>query len=221
MAKTRETIAIQQEAHQVAPAQAMAAVEPQKPSFAAQKKKKKKRLGIILGIVAVVVILIAAFIFYSISQAQKLTKTVYQTAKVDRGTIVKSLSGTGQLASGATKDVDPEVSGTVTNLQVKLGDVVAKGDLLFSIDNDDLADTSASAADALDAAKASLSSAQESLDAAQSQPTVSADKLMKSAQSASAASAGSSGISSSALEAALKAQGLSLDDLAGSGLEYF
>ncbi len=62
----------------------------------------------------------------------------YITEKVSRGTLTTTVSASGNVVVDQLATVDPTISGTVTNLSVKVGDSVEKGQPLFEIINDDL-----------------------------------------------------------------------------------
>lgn len=64
-------------------------------------------------------------------------ETRYVTALVEKGTIISSVSGTGQVSASSQIDIKPEVSGTITGIYVNPGDSVQEGKLLFSIDSTD------------------------------------------------------------------------------------
>jgi RND family efflux transporter MFP subunit len=64
--------------------------------------------------------------------------TSYTTATVERSTMSVTVSGSGNGVVADATQVQPDITGTVKNLSVKLGDEVEKGDLLFKIENSDL-----------------------------------------------------------------------------------
>ncbi|TAK96214.1 efflux RND transporter periplasmic adaptor subunit [Patescibacteria group bacterium] len=66
------------------------------------------------------------------------TVVQYKTATVEKGMLTTSVSGSGNVVVDQISNVDPTISGTVTNLAVKVGDAVKRGQLLFTIDNDQL-----------------------------------------------------------------------------------
>ncbi|WP_347070637.1 biotin/lipoyl-binding protein, partial [Escherichia coli] len=53
-----------------------------------------------------------------------------KTTTVRKGSITISISGAGTLVAGAEKDLSCSTSGTVAELNVGVGDVVRKGDVL-------------------------------------------------------------------------------------------
>ncbi|MEI6587875.1 MAG: efflux RND transporter periplasmic adaptor subunit [Candidatus Moraniibacteriota bacterium] len=79
------------------------------------------------------------------------TAPIYKTAVAEKGMLTSSISGSGNVIVDQLATVDPTISGTVASLAVKIGDPVKKGQLLFTIINDQLG---------VSAAKASASYAQ-------------------------------------------------------------
>ena len=64
--------------------------------------------------------------------------TSYTTATVSKMTLQVTVSGSGNAVVSDVTEVQPDITGTVKSLAVKLGDTVAAGDLLFKITNPDL-----------------------------------------------------------------------------------
>jgi macrolide-specific efflux system membrane fusion protein len=73
--------------------------------------------------------------------------------RVSRGSVVSSVSASGSVASGKSRDLSFGASGTVDAIKVQVGDKVKKGQLLATLDD-------ASAQDDLRSAQASLSAAE-------------------------------------------------------------
>ncbi|MFZ2189441.1 MAG: efflux RND transporter periplasmic adaptor subunit [Candidatus Magasanikiibacteriota bacterium] len=59
----------------------------------------------------------------------------YKTAKVEKGTLVNSISGTGQVAADNQVDIKSKTAGTVTVFNIKNSQEVKEGDLLAQIDS--------------------------------------------------------------------------------------
>ncbi len=95
--------------------------------------------------------------------AQPAAATI-RTATADRGTVTSVVSGTGSLVPSGRMNVNFKVAGTLTEVDVKVGDKVAAGAVLARLDS-----TSQQAA--LAQAQASLASAEANLQAAQSPVT--------------------------------------------------
>lgn len=92
----------------------------------------------------------------------------YKTATVEKGMLVKAVTTTGNVVVDQSASVDPSISGTVRNLAVNVGDSVKKGQLLFTIENDDLSVSAAKAAASLQQSANALNSAKIAVDQARS-----------------------------------------------------
>ncbi len=88
-----------------------------------------------LFILAAIVIVIAAPIVY-FKTKKTTTAVTYRTAQVTKGTLVATVSGTGNVVVNDSAKINPSITGTVANLHVTLGDTVKKGQQLFTITND-------------------------------------------------------------------------------------
>lgn len=88
-------------------------------------------------IVAVIALIVGGYYWYSKSKSAT-TAVSYKTAEAEKGMIVTSISGSGNVIVDQSSTVDPTITGTVANLSVNIGDKVNKGQLLFTIINDDL-----------------------------------------------------------------------------------
>ena len=86
---------------------------------------------------------------------------------VSQGSVTSTVSASGTVQSGTTANANFVTSGTVTEIDVKVGDVVTKGQLLAKVDP-------ASAQGDLATAKANLTAAQQSLTRANSATTTDA-----------------------------------------------
>lgn len=104
--------------------------------MSAQGAPKKRRRWIGWVALAAVVVVVAV-IAISMLGTPTTTGTV-ATSKVVRTTLKVVVSGSGNAIVDDVTEVQPGITGTVRSLSVKLGDTVAKGDLLFKIVNDDL-----------------------------------------------------------------------------------
>jgi HlyD family secretion protein len=104
----------------------------------APRRRRSKR-GKLWGAIAVVaaVLLVSGFLVYSALGKNK-SATQYVTQQVTTGTLTVAVTGSGTTVSNSSTAVDPGVSGTVTQLDVRLGSQVKKGQILFVIDNPDL-----------------------------------------------------------------------------------
>jgi HlyD family secretion protein len=90
-----------------------------------------------VSIIVAVAILAIGYYWYSHSQSVG-TQIQYKTQKAEKGTFLSAVSGSGNISVDQQATVDPTISGTVSNLAVKVGDAVKKGQVLFVIDNNNL-----------------------------------------------------------------------------------
>jgi RND family efflux transporter MFP subunit len=90
-------------------------------------KGDKKRL-----VVAGVVLLVILIVIVKIAKS-KSTQTTYQTATVEKGNIVATVSASGQVLTTNTLSITTEASGVVKKVYVKDGDKVVAGQTLAEI----------------------------------------------------------------------------------------
>src|ERR1700690_2504861 len=83
--------------------------------------KHKKIVGFI-----VIVVLVGIFLWTKSSSSQKATQ--YQTSQVTKGTLVVSLTETGQVSVANKVSIVTQASGIVSNVYIKNGDKVNAGD---------------------------------------------------------------------------------------------
>lgn len=97
-------------------------------------EKKVSRVAIIGFIV---IIVLGGLFLGKILKTNSSSKStaVQQTAKVVRGNIGISISGSGSITSSNRMDVSPAVNGTITKVFFKEGDKVKAGDVMFQIDD--------------------------------------------------------------------------------------
>lgn len=145
-------------------------------------KIKKKNIAII----AVVVIGVG---YYWYSKTHTTTQAIqYKTTVAEKGSLITSVSGSGNVVVDQLATVDPTITGTVSNLQVKIGDNVKKGATLFTIINNDLSVSNDKAAvslqqsrNSVDSAELAIKQAKADYDAAKKSDTASSDqkKILK------------------------------------------
>lgn len=109
----------------------------------------------------VLVVVVGGYYYYKKNQASK-NQVQYVTSTVEKGTLVSSISASGNVIVDNSSNVDPTISGTVANLAVNVGDKVTKGQFLFSIVNDDLSVSVAKSNASLAQAQSSLENAKAS-----------------------------------------------------------
>ena len=88
-------------------------------------------------IIAILIIIGGGYYWYSKANT-KTAAVTDKTAIVEKGTLVSSISASGNVIVDQSATVDPTITGTVANLLVNVGDKVKKGQTLFTIINDDL-----------------------------------------------------------------------------------
>jgi RND family efflux transporter MFP subunit len=90
----------------------------------------------IISIIILAGILYAGYWIYG-NITSTTGETQYVTTTVQKGTIISSITASGQVESSNQINLTAKVSGTITYVGVKAGDKVTKGKTLFSIDNSD------------------------------------------------------------------------------------
>lgn len=112
---------------------------------ASESKKKRfmntaKRLLRSRKIVAIflVLLLIAGFIIWKVL-GNKKQEPQYETAKAEVGTLVTSVSGSGDITSGNSTSVTTKAAGVVKTVYVTNGDTVSKGQRIAEVTLDDYA----------------------------------------------------------------------------------
>jgi len=99
-------------------------------------RRRRLRMAVIVGLV--IVAAVAGFLAYRGLKSNTAAEVSYTTAVVQKMTLTSSVSGTGSVELSQTVAVQPEVSGTVSGLAVKVGDAVEAGQLLLTIVNPEL-----------------------------------------------------------------------------------
>jgi RND family efflux transporter MFP subunit len=107
-------------------------------------------------IVVIALVLIGGGYYWYKKSNTASTAPTYKTAVAEKGMLTSSISGSGNVIVDQLATVDPTISGTVANLAVKVGDPVKKGQLLFTIVNDQLGVSAAKASASYAQAKKSL-----------------------------------------------------------------
>lgn len=124
-------------------------------------KKKKKRKMLIIAVIIIAAIVGAVLWF--IDQSKKAVDNLYSTATAVRGDmdIYYSFSGNTQISD--VQNIICAQSWKLTEIHVKEGDKIAKGDILYTIDEEDYKLAVASAESAIETARLSLSSTQANI----------------------------------------------------------
>jgi len=98
--------------------------------------KKIFRNKIFLTIV-IVIVMVSGYFEYRNLIAGNSSVIKYVTAQVERGTLVTSVTGSGQLAALYQIDIKPKVSGEITWIGVNPGDTVRSGQAIMKMDDTD------------------------------------------------------------------------------------
>ncbi|HCK99655.1 MAG TPA: hypothetical protein DHW42_06080 [Candidatus Marinimicrobia bacterium] len=93
-------------------------------------KKKNRRKLIILIILAVIV----GVVIVANTKKSKIKPIAVQTARVKREKIVQTVNASGLLTPKTQVKISANVAARITNITVKLGDIVKRGDLLVELD---------------------------------------------------------------------------------------
>jgi macrolide-specific efflux system membrane fusion protein len=91
---------------------------------------KRKRLSLIILVVVIALVFLAKQLFF------KTNTPTYQTAKVEKGSIISTISVSGQVATAGNIPITSQASGVVKNIFVKNGDHVTTGQNLVEITTD-------------------------------------------------------------------------------------
>ncbi len=83
--------------------------------------------------IATVVVVVISSLFWAPSLFGQQNKTSFTTTKAEKGTIVSSVSASGQSISANIMNVTTQASGSVSQIYVKEGDSVKKGDKILDI----------------------------------------------------------------------------------------
>lgn len=122
---------------------------------------KRKHIVILAGVV-----ILGGYFWYSNSQSKKVD-VQYVTKKAEQGTLTTSISGSGNIVVDQLASIDPTITGTVSEVAVNVGDAVKKGQLLFTIVNDDLTVSATQSAASLKNAQIAVAQANANLRNAQ------------------------------------------------------
>lgn len=131
---------------------------------------------ILSGVIAVAVLGGGYVTYKHVSSGSVAPK--YILAKAEKGALISSISGSGQVAAQEQVDVTSSVSGDITSILVKAGDQVKQGQVIARIDNADAIKTVQNAELALENSQVSY---QKSVKMANDQAADSANSDLKKA----------------------------------------
>jgi RND family efflux transporter MFP subunit len=109
----------------------------------------------IISVSGLIILVIIGYVWYRKASAAG-TSARYVLGQVERGMLISSVSGSGQVSTSDKVDIKPKVSGDIISVGVKAGQEVKEGTMIARIDSRD-------AAQALNEALAELTSAKISL----------------------------------------------------------
>jgi RND family efflux transporter MFP subunit len=166
------------------------------------RKRKSKRRRTIIIVAAILIAVTAAYFGINSLLAPKATEVAQATATVTRGNFVDVIESSGAISPAEQMTINPEIDGTVGELNVEEGSEVQKGDLLFTIENSDLDRQVESAQRGVDNAWISYNSAISAKDTAQQQASSAYDTWVaaKAAAGESVDNSGGSGIGLGSVE---------------------
>ncbi|HTK04067.1 MAG TPA: efflux RND transporter periplasmic adaptor subunit [Candidatus Eisenbacteria bacterium] len=118
-----------------------------------------------IAIVVLALVAAGGGAWYVKSKGTATDETRYVLATVEKGTVVVSVAGSGQVSTSNQVDVKPKASGDIVTLSVKKGQEVKAGALLAQIDAGDALKAVRDAQANVDAAKLSLEKLQQPSDA--------------------------------------------------------
>lgn len=113
-----------------------------------------KKHKIIFGLIFILTLILFFIFFNRINSSSAETR--YQTAKVEKGNIISSISGSGQVSSSNQIELKPKTSGQLIALNVKVGDKIKEGAIIAQIDASDAYKNVRDARNNLETAKLSL-----------------------------------------------------------------
>jgi HlyD family secretion protein len=109
----------------------------------------------IISLIVIVALSFGGYKFYQ-SKTSTASEALYTLSQVEKGTIIVSVTGTGQVSASNQVDLKPTVSGDVLSLNITQGAEVKKGDILAKLDASDALKTVRDAQVSLSSAKLAL-----------------------------------------------------------------
>lgn len=95
-----------------------------------------KRLPLLAKLIIIFVVVGGAMFVYTKLTTQKGSKPQYQTAIAEKGTLIVSVTGSGQVSTANSAPVTTQATGVVSEVYVQDGDEVQSGDVIAKIDPD-------------------------------------------------------------------------------------
>jgi membrane fusion protein (multidrug efflux system) len=123
-----------------------------------------RRLSMFFGVVLLALLATACSQQEEAAQAPSEPAAPVETVQVRREDLAVTVDAVGSLAAAEAVTVRPELADIVTAIHFREGQTVARGDLLFSLENDELRQQLAARRAALSAAKATAANAGRTLE---------------------------------------------------------
>ncbi|OGC46439.1 hypothetical protein A2V49_02805 [candidate division WWE3 bacterium RBG_19FT_COMBO_34_6] len=144
--------------------------------------KKFSKLKLPVKIILLIIIILLGWFTYSKFIKSKPTQTQYQTALVQRGTLVSTVTASGQVSSANNTPIVTQVTGKITKLYVKNGDQVKVGAPIAKLELDQSSQQKYyQQLSSYTGAKNSLESAKANKDSLKSDVVVANDNFVKNA----------------------------------------
>lgn len=135
-----------------------------------------------------------AYTSFSSAEAAESTTGSTRTVSVQQGTVTATVTASGSVRSASTASATFATSGTITEIKVKVGDVVKKGAVLATVDDK-------AAQRDLDAANADLDAAEDALDRAEEADSDTSDAEAQVTQAKLAVDEAEDGVAGTVLKA--------------------
>jgi len=97
---------------------------------------KRRKFGWLVRLAVLVIVIIIGYRLFSKYGFKKTTEAQYQTESVQRGSLVATVTGSGQVSSANNTPIVTQVSGKITKLFVKNGDTVKVGQSIATLELD-------------------------------------------------------------------------------------
>ncbi|MFA6253028.1 MAG: HlyD family efflux transporter periplasmic adaptor subunit [Patescibacteria group bacterium] len=118
---------------------------------------KKKKIG--GAIILVILLIIVYFVWQKVASKQVIA--TYTLAKVTKGSLIKTVSGSGQVSASSQVDLVPKASGEIVRLSAVQGQIVKSGEVIAQVDASDVYKSLRDAEVNLASAKLSLQKLQQ------------------------------------------------------------
>lgn len=95
---------------------------------------KKKKVIIWVSVIAVIILIIGVYFLL----LRKNPQTEYTTAPVEKGNVIQTVSVTGDIIDKEEVILNFEIGGRITSVNIKEGDQIAQGEVIATLNDDDL-----------------------------------------------------------------------------------